>query len=122
MRSVMDDSRTPTAETSSLRVIGHAILGAISARRVVRFTLDGRVIQAFEGEPIAAAMLANGIRVSRTMAESGTPRGYFCGVGRCTDCLMVVNGVLNVRTCLTPVSDGMVVETQDGLGVWRTDS
>ena len=46
-------------------------------------------------------------------------RGIFCGIGQCTDCMMVVNGIPNVRTCITPVEDGMTVETQEGLGEWR---
>ena len=68
---------------------------------------------------IAAALLANGIRVFRTSAHSGEPRGPFCAVGRCPDCMMTVDGVLNVRTCVTSVRDGMRIETQQGLGTWK---
>ncbi|MHB8947330.1 MAG: (2Fe-2S)-binding protein, partial [Bacillota bacterium] len=47
------------------------------------------------------------------------PRGLFCAIGRCTDCVMTVDGVPNVRTCVTPVREGLRVETQRGLGEWR---
>lgn len=77
---------------------------------------DGREIPAKTGEPIAAALLAAGVRVFRKTAKRGYPRGIFCGIGRCTDCVMIVNGKANVRTCVTPVLPGMRVETQHGLG------
>ncbi|HEX5166855.1 MAG TPA: (2Fe-2S)-binding protein, partial [Thermomicrobiales bacterium] len=70
-------------------------------------------------EPIAAALLAHGVVAGRTMPETDAPRGYFCGVGRCPDCSMIVDGELNVRTCVTPVRDGMAIETQHGLGSWK---
>lgn len=115
----MSGSEESGSGTGALRITGHALLGPMSERRTVRFTVDGRETQAFAGEPIAVAMMAYGTRVSRTMPESDAPRGYFCGVGRCTDCLMTVDGTLNVRTCVIPVVDGMVVETQQGLGEWK---
>lgn len=68
------------------------------------------------GEPIVVALLAAGLRVFRTMPHTGEARGGYCMVGRCTDCLMIVNGRPNVRTCVTPVEPGMVVQTQHGLG------
>lgn len=85
-------------------------------KAVVTITVDGRSIDAVEGEPIAAALLANGIKVLRKTPKRNEPRGVFCGIGRCTDCMMIVDGVPNVRTCITPVKAGMRVETQIGLG------
>ena len=70
--------------------------------------------------PMSVLMNA-GIRVFRTTAKRGEPRGIFGAIGRCTDCMMVVNGIPNVRTCITPVEYGMPVEVQDGLGQWRGD-
>ena len=70
---------------------------------------------------LAAALLAEGIIINRYTAKRHEPRGLFCGIGQCTDCMMTVNGVPNIRTCITPVEDGMTVETQDGLGEWRVD-
>ncbi len=43
------------------------------------------------------------------------PRGIFCAIGRCTDCVMVVNGKPNIRTCVTPLEEGMKVQTQYGV-------
>ena len=70
---------------------------------------------ALEGEPIAAALINAGITAFRTTQKRHEPRGIFCAIGRCTDCMMVVDGQPNTRTCVTPVRDGMRVETQHGL-------
>ncbi len=101
------------------RLTDHPILGPAPAPRLVTFYHDGRPVQGFEGEPIAAALAAIGIRALRTTARRGEPRGLFCAIGRCTDCAMTVDGVPNVRTCATPVRAGLRVETQSGLGEWR---
>jgi predicted molibdopterin-dependent oxidoreductase YjgC len=102
-----------------MRVLQHPILGEAPARRSVGITVDGRRIEALEGEMIAAALLAADIRRFRTTSRNQDGRGVFCAIGRCTDCVMEVNGRPNVRTCVTPVEDGMVVRTQVGPGVWR---
>ena len=99
------------------RVTTHPILPDVD-RPDVTITVDGREIPAKSGEPIAAALLASGVRVFRKTAKKGYPRGVFCGIGRCTDCVMTVDGKPNVRTCVTPVRAGMKVETQNGLGRW----
>ena len=65
-----------------------------------------------EGEPVAAALWANGVRVLRWSEKRGEPRGVFCALGRCTDCVMTVDGQPNVRTCVTPVVAGMRIERQ----------
>jgi predicted molibdopterin-dependent oxidoreductase YjgC len=92
-----------------MRVSKHPVLGDASPGRHVTIWLDGEPLAAVEGEPIAAALLAHGRRVFRRTPRFSEPRGVFCGIGRCTDCIMTVDGVPNVRTCVTPVRDGMVV-------------
>jgi len=98
------------------RVIDHPILGAVDEKKKVKITVDGKEIWAKEGEMIAAALLANGIRIHRYTVKNKEPRGIYCGIGQCTDCVMIVNGKPNVRTCITPVEPGMVIETQYGVG------
>ncbi|WP_092558730.1 (2Fe-2S)-binding protein [Anaeromicropila populeti] len=98
-----------------LRVENHVILEVDNNVPLVQITVDGKMIAAKEGEPILAALLANGIKINRYTLKKQEPRGLFCGIGQCTDCAMVVDGKPNVRTCITPVRDGMVVETQNGL-------
>ena len=79
--------------------------------QAVTITVDGVPIKAYQGETVAGVLLADGRRAWRR-TESGQPRGLFCGMGICFDCLATVDGVSNVRACITPVADGMVVETE----------
>ena len=97
------------------RISEHPILGTTPERRLVSFSYDGTTLQGYEGEPIAAALKAAGVMVHRYTAKKHEPRGIFCAIGRCTDCVMVVNGMPNVRTCITPLEEGMIVRTQYGI-------
>lgn len=92
--------------------------GPVERGRPVTIVVDGSALTAWEGESIAAALVAAGRRTSRSSPRRSEPRGYFCGMGVCHDCLMVVDGLPNVRTCMTTVRDGLRVETQRGLGDW----
>ncbi len=103
-----------------MRIKEHPILGPLEKRAVVKIEVDGRPIEAFEGEPIAAALMAAGISVFRYTRKKGEPRGVFCAIGQCTDCMMTVDGVANVRTCITPVKAGMKIKTQKATGKLRT--
>lgn len=85
------------------RIMEHPILGEPKKGKLVHFTYDGQKLQGYEGEPIAAALKAAGIMIHRYTKKEHTPRGIFCAIGRCTDCVMVVDGVPNVRTCVTIV-------------------
>lgn len=103
------------------RVLDHPILGDSEPGNIVSIRVDGELIEAKRGEPIVAALLAVGIKVNRYTRKRHEPRGVFCGIGQCTDCVMVVNGIPNVRTCITPVEDGMIIETQEGIESRRED-
>lgn len=100
------------------RIQEHPILGEIEEKAKVNIYVDGQELQAYEGDMIAAALIANGINIFRYTKHRHSPRGIYCGIGRCTDCVMVVDGIPNVRTCITPVRDGMVIERQQGVGKW----
>lgn len=102
-----------------MRIINHPILGKLEIKSVVEIEADGETIEAIEGETIASALIASRRNVFRYTERTGEPRGVFCAIGRCTDCLMMVNGIPNVRTCITPVKKGMKIETQKGLGEWK---
>jgi aerobic-type carbon monoxide dehydrogenase small subunit (CoxS/CutS family) len=81
-----------------------------------RQALDGEPITAFAGETVAAALFAASRRTLRITAVAGTPRGVFCGMGVCYDCLVVIDGEPSRRACLTFAAEGMRVETQHGFG------
>lgn len=98
-----------------MRVKEHPILEPLEERRKVKFLLDGKEVEGYEGEPIAAALRDMGVLTHRYTSREHKPRGIFCAIGRCTDCVMIVDGKPNIRTCVTPLKEGMTVETQDGI-------
>jgi predicted molibdopterin-dependent oxidoreductase YjgC len=77
----------------------------------VRFSFDGSPLEAPRGMTIAGALLANGIMSWRRTQADGRPRGIFCGIGVCFDCLVDVDDRCAVRACLIPVRDGDQVHT-----------
>lgn len=91
------------------------IPGCVRRGRPVSIEVDGEAIQAYEGETIATALLASGRRVIRHTQE-GTPRGIFCGMGVCFDCVVEVNGESSVRSCVTLVRPGMKIRTPGPFG------
>jgi predicted molibdopterin-dependent oxidoreductase YjgC len=82
--------------------------------RSVAFTFDGRPMRASESDSVAAALLLNGVVASRETPASGAPRAPYCLMGVCFECLVVIDGVGNRQGCLTPIEDGMAIETQRG--------
>ncbi len=101
------------------RVEHHAVLGDLEAVDEVTIFFEGKALKARAGEPIMSALIASGVTVFR-YTKKGSPRRIFCGIGRCTDCVMIVDGVPGVRTCVTEVRNGMKVERQHGVGIWKT--
>ena len=106
--------RRPKIDSKSVtkRISHHPILGPEKPRKTVTIHVNGQPIEANEGEPIASALIAAGIMTFRTTRVRHEPRGYFCGIGLCSDCMMTVNDIPNIRTCITPVQEGMKIETQ----------
>jgi predicted molibdopterin-dependent oxidoreductase YjgC len=78
--------------------------------------VDGNAVTVADGVTIAAALMAGGTRSWRTTRITGRPRGLFCGMGVCFDCLVTVNGEPNVRACITVVEPGDVIDAQQGTG------
>jgi predicted molibdopterin-dependent oxidoreductase YjgC len=80
----------------------------------IEVVLEGRPVTAYLGETVATVLLAEGHLATRTTV-GGAPRGVFCGMGVCFDCLVVVDGQPNTRACMTWVQAGMRIARQDGL-------
>lgn len=103
------------------RIPNHPILEEEKPAKEVQIFVDDKPFIAREGEMIAAALIANGIFINRYTTHKHKPRGIYCAIGRCTDCIMTVDGVPNVRTCVTEVKDGMHITTQKGTGSWSEE-
>ncbi|MDR6224915.1 (2Fe-2S)-binding protein [Desmospora profundinema] len=97
------------------RIEQHPVLGPRKQTQPITFTLNGQPILAYEGETIAASLLANGIRILRSHEETDAPRGIYCNIGHCFECRVKVNGADHVRSCLTLVKEGLAVETKGAL-------
>jgi len=82
---------------------------------VITFTFNGIELTAREGQSVAAALIAHNERITRLTRISGKPRGIHCGIGVCFDCLAIIDGQPNQRSCITEVKEGMVVAVQDGV-------
>ncbi|CAN7155311.1 (2Fe-2S)-binding protein [Bosea sp. LjRoot90] len=82
----------------------------VACKRMVRFRFDGETLTACEGEMLASALYAQGRRTLRTSRDDGGPRGAFCFMGVCQECVVSIGGRLT-EACRTPVHDGLVVES-----------
>lgn len=80
------------------------------------FTFDGAPIHFRPGQSVGAALIAAGIRSWRTTRVHASPRGLFCGIGVCFDCLVTIDGAPNQRACRAPAAEGIAVTTQEGTG------
>ena len=80
--------------------------------RVVHFQFDGEAITAFDGDNLAAALLRAGKVKFRTAAEDD-PRGPYCMMGVCFECLVEIDGRPNQQACQITVHDGMIVQRQN---------
>lgn len=98
-----------------MRIDKHPVLKFNKGKKI-KFTFDGKEIEGFEGETIAAALHAAGIKVLSHSHELKRPRGFYCAIGNCGQCIMEVNGISNVRICIEPLKQDMVVKTQEGKG------
>lgn len=95
-----------------LRITEHPLLD-IKKGRPISFQFDGKTIPAYEGESIAAALYASGVRIFSRSFKYHRPRGLFCLDGHCSNCLMRVDGVPNVRVCREPARQGVRVQSQN---------
>ena len=80
------------------------------------FDLDGGPVPFVPGQTVGAALVAHGLASWRSTRRGGRPRGIFCGIGVCYDCLVTVDGVPNQRACQVLAIERLGVRTQEGTG------
>jgi len=98
-----------------MRLKKHPILD-VPERKEIRFVYDGNEVSGYEGDTIASALHALGHRVLSRSIKENRARGFYCAIGNCGSCHMIVNDVPNVKTCITRLEPGMIVKSQKGLG------
>ena len=89
-------------------------LPSSSAAPSLRVTVDGVAVELRRGETVAAALFLAGFTVGRTTPVTGSPRGPYCMMGVCFDCLVEIDGEGNRQACMIEARDGMVVKRQMG--------
>jgi len=94
------------------RIASHPILAPLSDD-TIEFTFNGQALKARKGEVISSALYAAGISVFGHHKKDGGPQGIFCVNGQCSQCTVVADG-RPVKSCMTPVTEGMVVESCEG--------
>jgi len=97
-----------------VRIRDHPIID-FKKRKKLRFCYKKKQLVGEEGDTIASALHAAGVKTLTRSVKYESPRGFFCGIGKCSSCLMRVNGIPNVRTCIAPLKEGICVEMQDKL-------
>jgi len=114
MRSLFDGSQDFFLMTPSPSSAAPVLRADQSVRRgpALRFLADGCSVDAFEGESVAAALFAAGRRELRRSPRDGAPRGMFCLMGSCQECLVWV-GSRKLPACQVPVTPGLEIETLD---------
>jgi sarcosine oxidase subunit alpha len=96
------------------RIYEHPILKFNRGKEITIY-FNGKAVRAYENESVAAALYANGVREFSRSIKYRRPRGFFCAIGRCSSCLMEVDGVPNSRTCVISAKNGMKIKRQEYL-------
>lgn len=96
---------------STNRILNHPVLGPVENKKTVTFTFDGQTFEGLEGDTIASALLANGIRQLRVHEETGAPRAIYCNIGHCFECRVTIDAEETVRACMTPIQNNMSIES-----------
>ncbi len=79
--------------------------------QTISFTFNGSTIECEAGQSLASALTNEDQRELRRTRFGDEPRSIFCGIGICFDCVVVINGVANQRSCLIEAQDGMNIES-----------
>ncbi len=91
----------------------HPIL-QIPIRKKIKFKFDGKNLTGFEGMVISSALFLNKIRIFGHHVKDGSPQGIFCANGQCSQCNVIANNI-PVKACMTPLKEGMIIESCNGL-------
>ncbi|MFX0019394.1 MAG: FAD-dependent oxidoreductase [Promethearchaeota archaeon] len=91
----------------------HPIL-QIPIRKKINFKFNGRELTGFEGMVISSALFLNKIRIFGHHVKDGSPQGIFCANGQCSQCNVIANDI-PVKACMTPLKEGMIIESCNGL-------
>jgi predicted molibdopterin-dependent oxidoreductase YjgC len=99
-----------------MRIEKHPILN-FEKKKEISFIFEEKQIIGYEGDTIASALHALDVKTLSYSIKDKRPRGFYCAIGNCASCHMIVDDIPNIRTCITPLKEGMVVKRQHNKGV-----
>jgi sarcosine oxidase subunit alpha len=88
-------------------------ISTIKRKEKVTLSVNGKDVPAYKGETILAALMAAGYKTLKKSPLEKNPRGALCGMGVCFECIVTVNGIPNIRSCMTEVEDNMEIEIDE---------
>ncbi len=88
-------------------------INSVERKKQVFISVNGKRIAAYEGETLISVLIASGIKKMRKSSVLNEPRGGLCGMGVCYDCLITLDGVPNVRACMSYIKSGMEINTNE---------
>ncbi|MFX1414614.1 MAG: FAD-dependent oxidoreductase, partial [Promethearchaeota archaeon] len=94
-------------------ITSHPIL-EIPKKKKITFRFDGKELTGFDGMVISSALFLNKIKVFGHHVKDKSPQGIFCSNGQCSQCNVIVNNI-PVKACMTPLKEGMIIESCNGL-------
>jgi sarcosine oxidase subunit alpha len=94
-------------------ITSHPIL-EIPSRKKVHFSYNSKMLVGFEDLVISSALFLNGYKIFGHHERDRAPQGIFCCNGQCSQCTVIVNG-LPVKACMTPLKEGMRIESCNGI-------
>ena len=98
----------------TMRIDNHPVLGKQTERNQITIYFNGKPYEAYEGDTIASAMMAQGIYALRQHEVSGKERGIYCNIGHCYECRVKLEEKKVVRACITPIYNGMKIDSLTG--------
>jgi succinate dehydrogenase/fumarate reductase-like Fe-S protein len=103
-------------EDLSMRIKEHPILN-FETKKKIKFYFENEEVYGYEGDTIASALHDLGVLTLSYSIHLKRPRGFYCAIGNCASCNMIVDGKPNVRTCIVMLKENMKVEIQTNKGV-----
>ncbi len=101
-----------------MRIHSHPIL-EFEKKEDIPFIFEGKQVLGKQGDTVASALVNLGVDVFSYSIKLKRPRGFYCAIGNCASCKMIVDGKPNVKTCVTKLTPHMVVERQTDKGVYK---
>ena len=92
------------------RIVQHPVLKINQERKSILFNFNGESVQGYENEPVSSALIANGVKEFSIHQIDDAPQGIFCANGQCSHCTLIINGK-PLKSCITPLKEGMEVRT-----------